>query len=92
MRSPSPNSLIDTGLAACVQMMTIESRYVWRGEKNIEPELLLLIKTRTALFGEAMRAIEAIHPYELPEIVATNFTAGLAGYFAWIDEVTEPRK
>ena len=42
--------LIDEKLAACVQLMPIESFYVWQGATQNEPETLLLIKTRAALF------------------------------------------
>jgi uncharacterized protein involved in tolerance to divalent cations len=29
------------------------------------------------------------HPYELPEIIATNIEKGLAGYMDWIAKETE---
>ena len=38
--------LLSEKLAACVQIMGIDSRYVWKGETNHEPEWMLLIKTR----------------------------------------------
>ena len=80
--------LISEKLAACVQIMGINSRYVWQGETNHEPELLLLIKTRSVLFDAVIARIAAEHPYETPEIVATPFAAGFAGYFDWIAENT----
>jgi periplasmic divalent cation tolerance protein len=82
--------LIDERLAACVQMMPVESIYRWKGEVFQEGEILLLVKTRTALFDAAITRIKAAHPYEVPEIVATPFTAGFSGYFAWIDDNTAP--
>jgi periplasmic divalent cation tolerance protein len=81
-------ALLAEKLAACVQLMPIESYYTWKGALANDAEILLLIKTKTALFDAAIRAIKAIHPYETPEIVATPFTAGFAGYFGWIDDVT----
>lgn len=82
-------ALIDKRLAACVQLLPIESFYRWRGDVANEKEVLLLIKTKTALFDEAIKAIRSIHPYETPEIVGTEFTTGFAGYFAWIDAETK---
>jgi periplasmic divalent cation tolerance protein len=82
--------LLDEKLAACVQITKIESRYVWKGETNHQAELMLLIKTRTALFGSVMAKLAEEHPYETPEIVATPFTAGLPAYFDWIAENTKP--
>ena len=80
--------LIDEKLAACVQLMPIESFYVWQGETQNEPETLLLIKTRTALFDRAIARIKQVHPYTVPEIVALPFAAGFAGYLNWIGDVT----
>ncbi len=82
--------LLAEKLAACVQITRIESRYVWKGKTNRQPELMLLIKTRSVLFDSVMAKLTAEHPYETPEIVATAFSAGLPGYFDWIAENTRP--
>jgi periplasmic divalent cation tolerance protein len=80
--------LIDEKLAACVQLMPIESFYVWEGTTQNEPEILLLIKTRAALFDQAIARIKQVHSYTVPEIVAMPFAAGFAGYLNWIGDVT----
>ena len=49
---------------------------------------MLLIKTRAALFEQAIARIRALHPYETPEIVAQTFSAGFAPYLGWIVEST----
>ena len=80
--------LIDEKLAACVQLVPIESFYVWEGKTRNEAEVLLLVKTRTALFEAAMMRIKEVHPYSVPEIVGTQFLAGFKPYLDWISEVT----
>src|SRR5437764_14948939 len=80
--------LIDEKLAACVQLLPIESFYLWQGKTQNEAEVLLLVKTRASLFEQAIARIKAVHSYSVPEIVAMPFTAGFAGYFQWIDDVT----
>jgi periplasmic divalent cation tolerance protein len=80
--------LIDEKLAACVQLLPIESFYVWQGKTQNEAEVLLLVKTRAGLFEKAIARIKAIHSYSVPQIVALPFTAGFGGYFQWIDAVT----
>ena len=80
--------LIDEKLAACVQLLPIESFYRCDGKTQNEAELLLLIKTRTALFEAAIARIKAVHPYTVPEIVGTQFVAGFNGYLDWIDQNT----
>jgi periplasmic divalent cation tolerance protein len=82
-------SLLGGKLAACVQVTPIDSFYTWKGEMANEAEFLLLIKTRSALINETIDEIKRQHPYETPEIVATDFVNGSAKYFSWIDEVTK---
>lgn len=83
------DTLLNEAVAACVQVMPIESAYRWKGEIAREPEQLLLIKTRCALYSEVERVLRAHHKYELPEIVQLPIAAGFAGYLDWIRDVTK---
>ena len=85
-------TLLQEKLAACVQLLDIESHYAWQGEKKTEPEVMLLAKTRTGLFDTVIARIKALHPYEAPEILAQAFSAGFAPYLAWIEGETTARK
>lgn len=82
-------ALVDEGLAACVNRLPgVVSTYRWEGETRIDAELLLLVKTTRARF-EALRArIVALHPYELPEVIAVDVALGHLPYLAWVTEVT----
>ena len=80
--------LLAERLAACVQLLPIESHYLWKGERMAEPEIMLLAKTRADLFDRVIARIKTLHPYETPEIVAQQFHAGFAPYLAWIRENT----
>jgi periplasmic divalent cation tolerance protein len=80
--------LLREKLAACVQEMTIRSRYRWKNEIQCEPELLLLIKTTGDRAEAAVAAIRKIHPYELPEIIVLPVVGGLADYMNWINVET----
>ena len=80
--------LVDSRLAACVQVQPIRSFYRWKGEVCADAELLLLIKSRSELFGQLERVIKANHAYETPEIVQLPITAGSAEYLRWVDEAT----
>ncbi|MBR2247961.1 MAG: divalent-cation tolerance protein CutA [Clostridia bacterium] len=81
--------LLDERLIACAQKLNINSSYVWQGQRENENEILIIMKTRKSLFEEVKRQILFIHDYDLPEIVATDFTCGLEDYFKWIDENTK---
>ena len=80
--------LVEEKLAACVHLLPIESFYRWEGQVQNEGELLLLIKTRTALFDAAMARIRAEHPYSVPQIVGWPLAAGHKPYLDWISDVT----
>src|SRR5215469_8231801 len=82
-------ALLAEKLAACVQLMDIESHYAWKGEVRHEPEVMLMAKTRADLFPQTIARIKALHPYETPEIVAQNFSAGFAPYLDWIEAETK---
>jgi periplasmic divalent cation tolerance protein len=81
-------ALLDQHLAACVQVLDIRSYYTWQGAAADEPEKLLLIKTRTALYEQVEAALQTIHPYDTPEIVCLPLIAGAASYLGWIAAVT----
>ena len=78
-------ALVTEQLAACVNIIpAIQS--VYRGEGVIEhaEELLLLIKTSTAVWPLLEERILALHPYELPEIISVRIQDGNTNYLNWI--------
>jgi periplasmic divalent cation tolerance protein len=78
--------LVEQGLAACVNVLPgVVSFYRWKGRLERDVERLLLIKTRGERFEALREAIVALHPYEVPEIVALPVTAGHAPYLEWLD-------
>jgi periplasmic divalent cation tolerance protein len=82
--------LIEKRLAACVQVVgPVFSTYRWKGNIEQADEWQCLIKSRQDLFGKLAEAIKAVHPYETPEIIATEISAGSDGYLKWLhDELT----
>ena len=80
--------LLSERLAACIQMVPIDSLYTWKGEMTAESEVLLLVKTRREQYAELEKAIVSVHDYETPEILLLPVAKGLPAYLNWIDEVT----
>ena len=78
------DGLLEKRLAACVQTLSIQSTYRWKGAVHREPEVLALIKTKAALYPEVEASIRAAHSYETPEIIFVPIAAGSAGYLQWI--------
>ncbi|HST27965.1 MAG TPA: divalent-cation tolerance protein CutA [Rudaea sp.] len=85
------DALVGEHLAACVNRIpVIASTYRWKGQIQNDGEVLLLIKSVRARF-EALRArIIALHPYELPEVIAVDISLGHAPYLDWIAAQTSP--
>ncbi|MFT3790914.1 MAG: divalent cation tolerance protein CutA [Rudaea sp.] len=48
----------------------------------------MVIKTTRERFDALRERIVALHPYELPEVVALDIAAALAPYLAWIEAQT----
>ncbi|HZW85904.1 MAG TPA: divalent cation tolerance protein CutA [Gallionella sp.] len=42
------------------------------------------MKTTQAAYPRLEQLIRAVHPYELPEIIAVSIAAGLPAYLDWI--------
>jgi periplasmic divalent cation tolerance protein len=81
--------LVEGRLAACVNILPgLRSHYTWKGACQSAEEHLLLIKTQAVVYTALEQALRALHPYELPEIIAVPLTAGLPDYLAWIKQNT----
>jgi periplasmic divalent cation tolerance protein len=80
-------ALVERRLAACVNVVPgVGSFYRWKGEVCRDEEWLLVVKTREEKLDALREALVALHPYELPELVALPIEAGHAPYLAWLDE------
>jgi periplasmic divalent cation tolerance protein len=81
--------VVENQLAACVNRLApCRSTYRWEGAVEEAEEIPLLIKTTTTRYAEVEAAIRALHPYELPEVVAVRVERGLPAYLAWIARET----
>jgi periplasmic divalent cation tolerance protein len=80
-------ALVERRLAACVNVVPgVVSHYRWKGELVRDEERLLVIKTRAERLEALKGALRELHPYELPELVALEVTAGLEPYLEWLDD------
>ena len=78
---------VELGLAACVQVIgPVESVYRWHDSIEKSEEWLCLAKTDRAHFAELKDTLLNIHPYDEPEIIATEIVGGSAGYLSWLGD------
>jgi periplasmic divalent cation tolerance protein len=47
------------------------------------------MKTREELYADLEASLRAVHPYEVPEIVAVPVVKGSELYLRWIEEETK---
>ena len=79
--------LLKEKLAACCNIMPkITSVYVWQGKIEQDDEYLIFIKTKLNNYKKLEDAITKLHPYDVPEIISVDITAGSNKYLNWISE------
>lgn len=78
-------TLVGEHLAACVNRIpAVSSTYRWKTKVVTDNEELLLIKTTAAQFPALKLRLLALHPYELPELIAVPVTDGHGPYLDWV--------
>jgi len=83
--------LVEDRLAACVNIVGgMRSVYRWEGKIHEDEEVLCLVKTRPELLDALTARVRALHPYDVPEILAFEVADGTADYLAWLRESTVP--
>ena len=79
-------TLVDRHLAACAQIGgPVESVYRWQGKVERSTEWVCLVKTRRELYALVEAAIQQLHPYEVPEILALPVVAAHRAYLEWLE-------
>jgi periplasmic divalent cation tolerance protein len=85
-------TLVEEHLAACVQVLPgMLSIYSWRGEVQLETEVLLLAKTTRERLDALKARLDELHPYEMPELLALEAVDGLVPYLGWIEQEVQPQ-
>jgi len=81
--------LIESQLAACVQITGVTSFYEWDGAVNKDNEQLLLIKARSAHYDKIEEFISQNHSYDVPEIIQIPISDGSEAYLKWVADVSK---
>jgi periplasmic divalent cation tolerance protein len=78
-------ALVRDRLLACATVQgSATAIYRWKGRRHEEPSVLLWGKTTARMADRAIRAIRAIHPDEVPEILVLRVAKGDPRYLRWL--------
>lgn len=76
-------------LAACASTIpTVRSTYWWEGKIMNDQESLVLVKTTSDKYASLQEAIQMLHSYKVPEIIAIPVTEGFPPYLDWVNRET----
>lgn len=82
--------LVEEQLCACVNLVPqVRSIYRWQGAVSDETETLAIIKTTQERYDALAGRLIALHPYEVPEMIAVPLVGGHAPYLAWVVNETK---
>jgi periplasmic divalent cation tolerance protein len=80
--------LLARRLIACANLHPAGTIYRWEGSVLEEDEHVLILKTRDDLASTVMREVAALHPYEVPCIVAYPSMDAHGPYRDWVASET----
>lgn len=77
-------------LVACANIIpAVRSLYWWKGQLEESDEVLMVLKARRGDVSALADLIRDLHPYDVPEVIATEAVGGLEEYLDWIGAETE---
>ncbi len=76
-------------LAACVNLVKIESRYIWKDKFEESGEYLAIYKTTKEKMEDLKKELETRHPYDIPEVVEIAVNDMNKKYLDWLNNVTD---
>jgi periplasmic divalent cation tolerance protein len=81
-------AVVKARLAACVNILpgAVTSVYRWKGNVESARERMIMIKTSRKRFDKLRAAVEHLHSYDVPELVALPIVAGSPKYLGWLEE------
>ena len=78
-------TIVEERLAACANILgPMTSVYRWEGKVTEEGEVAFIAKTAETELPALVARIKALHPYQVPCIVAWPIVAGHQPYLDWI--------
>jgi periplasmic divalent cation tolerance protein len=71
-------------LAACANVVPVDSRYWWKGRIESASESMVLFKTVPKRVGALLEFLKQSHPYDVPEVAELDVPRVDAGYLGYL--------
>ena len=85
------HELVEKKLAACGTLLpAARSIYRWKDAIEETSEVVVIFKIPATSFSDFSSALQSLHPYETPEIVAFNPAEASAAYSRWVIDSCNP--
>jgi periplasmic divalent cation tolerance protein len=82
-------AIVAERLAACANLLPgMRSIYWWKGRLDSADEVVLILKTRSALIPALTARVKALHSYTVPCVCALPVIDGNADYLKWLASET----
>lgn len=79
--------LVTRKLVACANILpSVQSIYRWQGKLENPSETLVVFKLPLDGYTAFETELKALHPYDVPEIIAVSITQALPAYLQWVVE------
>lgn len=84
-------ALLDERLVACANILPgATSLYRWEGKVRRDEEVVAIVKTIRRRVPRVLERAEALHPYDVPELLVHRVVDGAAKYLDWVRRECAP--
>jgi periplasmic divalent cation tolerance protein len=81
--------LVSEKLAACCNIVKIDSVYWWKGKIEKSKEYGIFAKTKKSLVEKIIKRVKEIHSYCVPCVVSFDIEKGNEDFLNWIEKSTK---
>jgi len=80
------DAVLSRHLAACANVLPVDSRFWWKGRVESARESMVLFKTVLKHVEELLRFLKESHPYDVPEVAELDVLRVDPDYFGYLAE------
>jgi periplasmic divalent cation tolerance protein len=85
------HQLVEESLVACAHVgPAVTAMYLWQGKLDGGDEFPLTLKTTRDALPRLYERLCRLHPYDIPEFLVLDVTAGSQPYLDWVAQATRP--